>query len=516
MPTHKARFDPSGRKCPPNSRLPECRVSLEKPFTPHSHRAPLPRPFQPGAQPRQARQPPLPGTVALPGALARGDVPGGPGPTSQTPTAQARGDGSAIGIGAAAGGVAGAAYGARRVAPNVRARAQGYRRVPGRQLTERFRLGADEFGEEGEFSQGRSTTTRQPSRFGMRRRVTRPSARSFGERQLQTERFGTDEFGEEGEFSQERPGLRVSARSFADESRGGYRRIPTRPAPAEGDMDEINLEAEEGEQSTARQMAQRAAQRAQQIARQTANSARTAARSFGRAVAQRLGSQYQRVSTREVAEQASTDEGVEMRQADEVRMAQATETSADDAFEDISRGGVPELQADTAAEQGASTLEEVSAEDAANALGDETLADGAEVLGDSMGVDASADAALDTSLAAGEDVATDAAVDTTATALTDAGVDVAAIGGTEAAVDAGAAGSGALVGAFNPGTDIADLFTFGLASVVGAGIGAGVGAGVGAAISNANKPKPGIKVMTPSQITSALTKLQKDPTTTPV
>ena len=147
--------------------------------------------------------------MALPGAVAQGDVPGGPGPTSQTPTAQARGDGSAIGIGAAAGGVAGAAYGARRVAPNVRARAQGYRRVPGRQLTERFRLGTEEFGEEGEFSQGRSTTTRQPSRFGMRRRVTRPSARSFGERQLQTERFGTDEFGEEGEFSQERPGLRV-------------------------------------------------------------------------------------------------------------------------------------------------------------------------------------------------------------------------------------------------------------------------------------------------------------------
>jgi hypothetical protein len=202
-------------RCPANPRplrgsaRRECRVSrvsLEKPFTPHGHRAPLPRPFQPGAQPRQARQPPLPGTVALPGAVARGDVPGGPGPTSQTPTAQARGDGSAIGIGAAAGGVAGAAYGARRVAPNVRARAQGYRRVPARQLTERqterFRLGTEEFGEEGEFSQGRSTTTRQPSRFGMRRRVTRPSARSFGERQLQTERFGTDEFGEEGEFSQ--------------------------------------------------------------------------------------------------------------------------------------------------------------------------------------------------------------------------------------------------------------------------------------------------------------------------
>jgi hypothetical protein len=55
-------------------------------------------------------------------------------------------------------------------------------------------------------------------------------------------------------------------------------------------------------------------------------------------------------------------------------MAQATETSADDAFEDISRGGAPELQADTAAEQGASTLEEVSAEDAANALKPRCLA----------------------------------------------------------------------------------------------------------------------------------------------
>ena len=80
-------------------------------------------------------------------------------------------------------------------------------------------------------------------------------------------------------------------------------------------------------------------------------------------------------------------------------------------------------------------------------------------------------------------------------AATDAGVDIAAVAGSEAAVDAGAAGTGALVGAFNPGTDVADFFTFGLASAIGAGIGAGVGAGVGAAISHHNKPdpKPGVK-----------------------
>ena len=98
------------------------------------------------------------------------------------------------------------------------------------------------------------------------------------------------------------------------------------------------------------------------------------------------------------------------------------------------------------------------------------------------------------------------------TGLTDAGIDAAAIGGAEAATDAGAAGSGALVGAFNPGTDVADAFTFGLASLVGAGIGAGVGAGVGAAVSAANKPKPGLKQLSNTDVNSALSKLQKKPT----
>ena len=95
-------------------------------------------------------------------------------------------------------------------------------------------------------------------------------------------------------------------------------------------------------------------------------------------------------------------------------------------------------------------------------------------------------------------------------------MDVAAIAGTDAAVDLGAAaGTGALTGAFNPGTDIADVFTFGLASAVGAAVGAGVGAGVGAAISSANKPKspqPGISVLPSNDVSSALKKLQKEPT----
>ena len=131
-------------------------------------------------------------------------------------------------------------------------------------------------------------------------------------------------------------------------------------------------------------------------------------------------------------------------------------------------------------------------------------------------MDAADAGAIDASLDAGATVATDTAVDAASTALTDAGVDVAAIAGTDAAVDLGAAaGTGALTGAFNPGTDIADVFTFGLASAVGAAVGAGVGAGVGAAISSANKPKspkPGIAVLPSNDVNNALKKLQKEPT----
>ena len=91
--------------------------------------------------------------------------------------------------------------------------------------------------------------------------------------------------------------LRVSSQHT---SREQYRRIPTRAPPGEEDMDDINLEDEEGEESTARQMAQRALQRSQQAARQAATQARNAARSFARNLSQRLGSGYQRVPTSEV------------------------------------------------------------------------------------------------------------------------------------------------------------------------------------------------------------------------
>ena len=273
-------------------------------------------------------------------------------------------------------------------------------------------------------------------------------------------------------------------------------------------MDDINLEDAEGEESTAREMAQRALQRSQQAARQAASQARNAARSFARNVSQRLGSGYQRVPTSEVELEEQADTAIETDAAADVESAEAAEGSAEAAFEDVSP---TDAAADTAA-----GLDEISAEEAAQITGDETLADGGEVLADSLGVDAADTGAIDASLDAGATVATDTAVDAASTALTDAGVDVAAIAGTDAAVDLGAAaGTGALTGAFNPGTDIADVFTFGLASAVGAAVGAGVGAGVGAAISSANKPKspkPGIAVLPSNDVSNALKKLQKEPT----
>ena len=76
-------------------------------------------------------------------------------------------------------------------------------------------------------------------------------------------------------------------------------------------MDDINLEDAEGEESTAREMAQRALQRSQQAARQAASQARNAARSFARNVSQRLGSGYQRVPTSEVELEEQADTAIE-------------------------------------------------------------------------------------------------------------------------------------------------------------------------------------------------------------
>lgn len=160
---HKARFDSAGQRCPPNSRLPECRVASVKPFEPHGHHG-LPRPFRPDRQPTQARQPPLPGEVALPGAVARGTVPGGP--TPQTP----RGVSSVsfgADVGAAIGGAIGGGAAGLTAAPNLRYRAQGYRRVPtsAREMAERGRP----------LRTVRFESSENRPQFGLRRRL--PSAR---------------------------------------------------------------------------------------------------------------------------------------------------------------------------------------------------------------------------------------------------------------------------------------------------------------------------------------------------
>ena len=314
---------------------------------------------------------------------------------------------------------------------------------------------------------------------------------------------------ERGEARVTRAPRMLSAREFADEMRGSYR--PMRRVsftPGEEEFEDVDLQESEVQQSAIRQAAQRAAQ----SAKTAAQNARQTATQFTRRVAARLNAGYRPVPTSEIEAEQDIEMGDIGTAEQDVRSAQAAEGSAEDAFEDISRGGVPELVVDSAAEEAGTELTEISAQDAANALSSEALADSGEVLGDSLGVDAAADGALETSLAAGEDAVTDTAVEGVTTGLTDAGIDAAAIGGAEAATDAGAAGSGALVGAFNPGTDVADAFTFGLASLVGAGIGAGVGAGVGAAVSAANKPKPGLKQLSNSDVNSALSKLQKKPT----
>merc|ERR1712107_387547 len=94
----------------------------------------------------------------------------------------------------------------------------------------------------------------------------------------------------------------------------------------------------------------------------------------------------------------------------------------------------------------------------------------------------------------GGDIAESAAGDVMSDAL---GVDAAGVSGDIEMADLASAdvadgvaevGGGALAGAFNPASDVADVFTFGLASAVGAAVGAGVGAGVGAAVSASQSP----------------------------
>jgi hypothetical protein len=147
----------------PIADCPSAELPVVKPFEPHGHHG-LPRPFRPDRQPTQARQPPLPGEVALPGAVARGTVPGGP--TPQTP----RGVSSVsfgADVGAAIGGAIGGGAAGLTAAPNLRYRAQGYRRVPtsAREMAERGRP----------LRTVRFESSENRPQFGLRRRL--PSAR---------------------------------------------------------------------------------------------------------------------------------------------------------------------------------------------------------------------------------------------------------------------------------------------------------------------------------------------------
>ena len=204
------------------------------------------------------------------------------------------------------------------------------------------------------------------ARFGRR-----PSVRSFtdeprGLRQRTTRfRFDEDEF-REGASRQTRPTAvrsggdiemadrprvtraprMLSAREFADEPR--YR--PMRRVsfnPGEEEFEDVGLD-DEAQESVVRQAAQKAAQ----TARTAAQNARTAAQQFVRQVATRLNAGYQRVPTSEIEAERDIEMGDIGTAEDTARSAQAAEASAEDAFQDIARGGVPDLVADSAAEEG--------------------------------------------------------------------------------------------------------------------------------------------------------------------
>ena len=359
------------------------------------------------------------------------------------------------------------------------------------------------FSQEDEFGRDADVNEARPLALPVRRDP--PSCKPVRPSRAPRFRPGADEFGDEAMDEQafERDPAQVRRAPRRLTSREQYRRIPTelRQGKRHG---RHQLGGRGGEESTARQMAQRALQRSQQAARQAATQARNAARSFARNLSQRLGSGYQRVPTSEVELEEQADTAIETDADANVDSAEAAEASAETAFEDVSPTGEA---ADTAA-----GLDEISAEEAAQITGDETLADGGEVLADSLGVDAAMQVQ---SMPRWMRVrrwlqicrgCSEYRVDR-------CWVDVAAIAGTDAAVDGAAAGTGALTGAFNPGTDIADVFTFGLASAVGAVVGAGLEQG-GAAISSANKPKspkPGISVLPSNDVSSALKKLRRSP-----
>ena len=175
-------------------------------------------------------------------------------------------------------------------------------------------------------------------------------------------------------------------------------------------------------------------------------------------------------------------------------------------FTDLAAEGAPEAVEATEAVAG---LTEISGAEAAALTGEEALAVGGETMATAFGV------------GSGAALATTGGVETTvageiglASAAEGAGIELGAIGTTEAVVAGGetaaAAGAGALTGAFNPATDVADVFTLGLASVVGAAVGAGIGTGIAVAASQPHDPTPGIKQLSADDLKELEEKLPKD------
>ena len=105
---------------------------------------------------------------------------------------------------------------------------------------------ARQFGRDADVNEARSTRVARPLQESrpsqLRQRPVRPS-------RAQRFRPGADEFGDEAmgeqEFERDPAQVRRAPRQLT--SREQYRRIPTRAPPGEEDMDDINLEDEEGD-----------------------------------------------------------------------------------------------------------------------------------------------------------------------------------------------------------------------------------------------------------------------------
>ena len=239
----------------------------------------------------------------------------------------------------------------------------------------------------------------------------------------------------------------------------------------------------------------------------------------------RLGTEYERVPAEQEVELTELQdiefgnieaaEGVEEQAAQTVTRASAEADVEMQEFTDISAEAAPEL---VEAPEAIAGLTEISGAEAAAITGEEALAVGGETMASAFGVAAegglvaaeAGEVGIEGGLAAME-----AGEVGLASAAEGAGIELGVLG-AEAGVAGGeaaaAAGSGALAGAFNPATDVADVFTFGLASLIGAAVGAGAAAGIaaGVAASKHHDPQPGIKQLSADDVIKLKAKLPAD------